>query len=75
MSMFTKRMNILKVIAQHDSIDREWVEEEFNLSQATAVVILRDFRELGFIEQIGSSRNITYSISQKVKDFFKEDSK
>lgn len=73
MSMFVKRMNILKVIAQHDSIDREWMEEEFNLSQATAVVILRDFKELGFIEQVGNSRNITYSISQKVKDLFEED--
>lgn len=70
MSMFVKRMGILKVLAQYDSIDREWMEDEFNLSQATAIVVLRDFKELGFIDRVGNSRNTTYSISQKVRDLF-----
>ena len=55
-----KRQAVLQLINVQESISRKDVENALNISQATAVLLIRDMLEDGLIARIGNGRNARY---------------
>ena len=55
-----KHQAVLQLINAQESISRKDVENALNISQATAVLLIRDMLEDGLIARIGNGRNARY---------------
>lgn len=59
-----REQQILALLQHNQVVGRKEVELEVGISQATAVVTLRNMLKKGLIEKIGSGKNLKYKISQ-----------
>ena len=55
-----KRQVVLQLVNEQESISRKDIEKALNISQATAVLLIRDMLEDGLIARIGNGRNARY---------------
>lgn len=58
-----REQQILTLLQHNKVVGRKEVELEVGISQATAVVTLRNMLKKGLIEKVGSGKNIKYKIS------------
>lgn len=59
-----RELQILTLLQRNKVVGRKEVELEVGISQATAVVTLRNMLKKGLIEKVGSGKNMKYKISQ-----------
>ncbi|SCZ76354.1 RNA-binding domain-containing protein [Acidaminobacter hydrogenoformans] len=59
-----RELQILTLLKRNKVVGRKEVELEVGISQATAVVTLRNMLKKGLIEKVGSGKNMKYKISQ-----------
>lgn len=67
MSIFEKRIKMLEQLNSIGLFSRSIFEDCFNVSQAQANVIIREFIKLGFIQE----DNNLYRVTEKTKRIFK----
>lgn len=67
MSIFEKRIEMLEYLNSRGLFSRSVFEDWFNVSQAQANVIIREFVKLGFVQE----DNNLYRVTEKTKRIFK----
>lgn len=67
MSIFEKRIEMLEKLNSRGLFSRSVFEDWFNVSQAQANVIIREFVKLGFVQE----DNNLYRVTEKTKRIFK----
>lgn len=56
-----KHQAVLQLLNSQESISRKDIENAFKVSQATAVLLIRNMLEEGMIERMGKGRNVRYT--------------
>ena len=60
-----KQQVILQLLDKHERISRKEIEKALNISQSTAVLVIRDMVEQGILVRVGSGRNAQYQKNHK----------
>lgn len=58
---------VLDMFENNDLITRKKVEETLNTSQSSAIVLLRDMVESGFLQKVGKGRGLSYRLAETSK--------
>ena len=64
-SVTRKQQSVLRLLDEQESVSRKEIETALNVSQATAVLVIRDMVKQGLLVRVGSGRNARYQKNHK----------